>query len=144
MPVSSTTRNDDRTDLQRPAHPTRTRTSALLQVTAVLTLLVLAFQFVTAGALVSHPGASPDIHGAGAIVLHLITALTTVAAALHWRKRHTPAWPTVVAALVFVFSFVQAAIGDIGVMWLHVPGALVLTVGAVWLTAWSFSRSARR
>jgi hypothetical protein len=105
-----------------------------------LTLACLAFQFVTAGVLISRPGASADIHGGGAIVLHVLAGLTAVAAVVHWRKRHTGRWPSVIAALVFLFSFVQAAIGDSGVMWLHVPGALVLTVGAVWLTAWSFGR----
>lgn len=144
MPVSSTTQDGQRTDLQQPATGHRTRTLTVLQVLAVLSLLSLAFQFVTAGELVSHPNASPDIHGAGAIILHIITGLTTVAAAVHWRKRRTSLWPTAIAALVFVLSFVQAAIGDSGAMWAHVPGALVLTVGAVWVAAWSFGRSARR
>lgn len=110
----------------------------------MLSLVSLAFQFVTAGELVAHSGASPDVHGGGAIVLHVITGLTTLAAAMHWRKRHTAVWPALVAGLVFVFSFVQAALGDIGAMWAHVPGALVLTVGAVWVAAWSFGRAARR
>jgi len=135
-----------RTDTQHSAlHITgqQTRTLVAFQVLAVFSVLSLAFQFVTAGELVAHRGASTDVHGAGAIILHVITGLTAIAAGLHWRARRTHRWPMAVAALVFVFSFIQAAIGDLGVMWAHVPGALVLTVGAVWVAAWSFSRGAR-
>lgn len=121
----------------------RTRTLTALQVMSVLTLLSLAFQFVTAGELLTHHAVSPDMHGGGAIVLHVITGVTMVVAGLHWRKRATIPWPTIVAAAVFVLSFVQAAVGDEHMMWAHVPGSLVLTVGAVWVAAWSFSRGAR-
>jgi hypothetical protein len=67
-----------------------------------------------------------------------------IAAAAHWRIRRTSVWPTVVAVVVFLLSFVQAEIGDMGVMWAHVPCALVLTTGSVWVAAWSFGRGARR
>lgn len=122
----------------------RTRTLTALQVMSVLTLLSLAFQFVTAGELLTHRTVSPDVHGGGAIVLHVISGLTVVAAGLHWLKRATSLWPTVIAAAVFVLSFVQAAVGDERMMWAHVPGAMLLTVGAVWVAAWSFGRGARR
>lgn len=144
MPASSTTQYGQRTDLQDSTTGRKTASLIFLQVTAIASLLSLAFQFLTAGELVSHPHASPDVHGGGAIILHVLTGLTTLAAGMHWRKRGTSPWPTVVAALVFVLSFVQAEIGDSGVMWAHVPGALVLTVGAVWVAAWAFGRGARR
>jgi hypothetical protein len=31
-------------------------------------------------------------------------------------------------------------LGDAGNLSAHVPGALVLTVGTVWVTAWAFQR----
>jgi hypothetical protein len=40
-----------------------------------------------------------------------------------------------------VLTFVQAALGSSGSIAAHVPLALVLTVGTVWLAAWS-SRTA--
>jgi hypothetical protein len=45
-----------------------------------------------------------------------------------------------VAAAVFVAGFVQAALGSAGNMAAHVPGALVLVVGTVWVTAWALRR----
>lgn len=69
----------------------RTRTLTALQVMSVLTLLSLAFQFATAGQLLTHRAVSVDVHGGGAIVLHVISGLTVVAAGLHWLKRaHDP------------------------------------------------------
>jgi hypothetical protein len=46
----------------------------------------------------------------------------------------------VVSAVVFVAPFVQAAVGHAQNLSAHVPGALALTVGIVWVTAWAFSR----
>ncbi len=111
-----------------------------LRVAAAATVLVLAWQFVTAGELIGPDGGSDDLHAAGAIALH-VAALAAAAAALWLRQRTAgPLWPSVVAVAVFAASFVQAALGSSGVMAAHVPGALVLTVGSVWVLAWSLSR----
>ena len=122
-----------------PASRTTSLVTAL-RVTATLTVVVLAWQFVTAGSLVKPSGASPalDLHQAGAIVLHVVSGLTMIAAALLWRAG-AALWPTVVSALVFVLSFVQAYLGDGETLYLHVPGALVLTIGAVLVAGWAFS-----
>ena len=47
------------------------------------------------------------------------------------------AWPTVISALVFLLGLAQAYLGDIGVLSIHVPLAIALTVGTVWVLAWS-------
>lgn len=127
---------------------TSSATGALraVQVLALLSVLGLLFQFVTAGNLVGTgvTGSVEEIHGTGAIALHVLTGLTAVAAGLHWRATRGPLWPTVLAAVVFADSFVQAATGDGQTLALHVPGAMVLTVGSVWVLAWSFTRAASR
>ncbi|GAA4774594.1 hypothetical protein GCM10023200_03850 [Actinomycetospora chlora] len=129
------------------SHTATTRTAApaltALRVLAVLTVVVLAWQFVTAGSLVGPAGSedAEDLHATGAIVLHVVSGLAMIAAALVWRGG-AALWPVVVAALVFVLSFVQAYFGGGATLWIHVPGALVLTVGAVLVAAWSFSRGA--
>jgi hypothetical protein len=115
----------------------------MLQGTAVLTLLVLMWQFATAGQILSASDTARELHGTGAIALHVISAATMLSAAAHWWLRRAPVVPTILAALVFALSFVQAYLGESGALWLHVPGALVLTVGAVWVTAWSFTSGAR-
>jgi hypothetical protein len=108
-----------------------------LRVAAVLSLVVLAWQFVTAGALLPR-GGPLGLHAAGAIVLHVVLGLLTIAAVLWARSARGPWWPAVVAAVVFVLSFLQAYAGEHGVLALHVPCAMLLTVGTVWVAAWSF------
>jgi hypothetical protein len=114
-----------------------------LRAGAVLTLVSLAFQYVTAGQLFPR-GGPEELHAGGAIVLHVLSGLTAVAAVLLWRRAGVAAATPVLAVVVFVLTFVQAATGGRDTLWIHVPGAMVLTVGAVWVAVWSFSRSAAR
>ena len=117
-------------------------TLRVLQVLSALSVANLAFQFVTAGELFPD-GGPEELHATGAIVLHVLTGLTAVAAGLHWRVSRGPVWPTLLAAVVFVLSFVQAYFGGRETLYIHVPGALVLTIGAVWVLAWSFTHGSR-
>ena len=64
-----------------------------------------------------------------------------VAAALVWRTG-AEMWPIVLAGVVFVLCFVQAYVGSYGPLLVHVPGAMVLTLGSVLVAAWSFTRGA--
>ncbi len=124
---------------------TRTRDTAVAapptairfaQAATVLSVLVLLWQFFSAGQLVAGEDALGG-HGAGAIALHVSSALVLVATVLHGRQTRIW-WPAVLAAVVFLLTFVQAALGSSGDIALHVPVALVLTAGTVWLTAWAF------
>ena len=74
-----------------PTVPRSTGVVRAVQAAAALSVVVLLWQFVSAGRIIGE-SAGVDGHGAGAIVL-------------------------------------------------HVPGALVLTVGTVWVTAWAFRRA---
>jgi hypothetical protein len=123
--------------------PPDVRLRRALQVAAVLTLLSLAFQYVTAGQLFPRDGPE-ELHAGGAIVLHVLSGLTAVAAVLLWRRGGSSVRMAVLAGVVFVLTFVQAATGGRDTLWIHVPGALVVTVGAVWVAVWSFSRSTDR
>jgi hypothetical protein len=114
-----------------------------LRVTSVLAVLSVAFQFVTAGQLFPR-GGPEEVHAGGAIVLHVLTGLSAIAAVLLWRRGGPPARTAVLAVVVFVLTFVQAATGGRDTLWIHVPGAMVVTVGTVWLAVWSFTPAARR
>jgi hypothetical protein len=114
-----------------------------LQVTAVLTVLSVAFQYVTAGQLFPR-GGPEELHAGGAIVLHVLSGLTAIAAVLLWRRGAASVRLAVLAGVVFVLTFVQAATGGRDTLWIHVPGAMVVTVGAVWVAVWSFSRPTAR
>ncbi|MEO6881829.1 MAG: hypothetical protein ABI181_12900 [Mycobacteriaceae bacterium] len=120
---------------------TSSTTLRALQVSAVLAVVNLAWQFVTAGQLFPQQG-SDELHAGGAILLHVLTGVVAIAAWLHWRNTSGPGWPTVLAAVVFVLSFVQAYTGGYDTLWIHVPGAMVLTVGSVWVAVWAFSSRA--
>ena len=108
-----------------------------LQAVSVLSVLSLAWQFGTAGGMLGG-GGTEQLHGIGSIVVHVLTGLLTLAAIAYWRPMGGPLWPAVVSVLVFAASFVQAAYGARDGLIVHVPGAMVLTVGVVWVTAWSF------
>lgn len=108
-----------------------------LQVAAVLAVLTLAWQFATAGRLFVR-GGPQELHAAGAIAVHVLTGVVALAAIAYFRPLGGPLWPAVLSVLVFAASFVEAAYGARDALAVHVPGAMVLTVGAVWVAAWSF------
>jgi hypothetical protein len=115
-----------------------------LQVAAALTVLCILVQGVTAGQLLSQNEGALSLHGNGAIVMHVLTAVATIAAFLHWRATRGPLWPTVLSAVVFVGSFVQGYVGEAGVMSVHVPLAMLLSGCAVAVLVWSVLPVARR
>jgi hypothetical protein len=124
------------------AHSTTSKRTGVLrafQVFAALTVLALLIQYVTAGQLIgpAHSHTARELHETGAVVLHVLSGLTTVAAIALWHVRRSPLWPAFLSAIVFVLTFVQAYLGDDETLYLHVPGALVLSVGSVWLLTWS-------
>jgi hypothetical protein len=124
------------------AHPGSTLVRGL-EVTAVLSLLSVAFQFVTAGRL--FPTGGPEqLHASGAVALHVFSGLAALAAVLLWRSGGAPLGIAVLGVAVFVLTFVQASTGGRSSLWVHVPGAMVLTVGVSWLAVASLRRTGRR
>ena len=130
----------------RPDSAPDTRTSGLLtalRATAVLSTLNVLYQGATAGQVLMKGDAALEWHGGGAIALHVLTGLVTVAAVLWARAEGGPWWPAALSAVVFVATFVEAYFGEGSTLYIHVPLALILTVGTVWVTAWAFTASAR-
>ena len=114
----------------------QTSTIRPVQAAAALSLLVLCWQFISAGRMMTGEDAALG-HGAGAIALHAATGLLVLATGLHARRTRMW-WPAALAAGVFALTFAQAWLGSHGSIAVHIPLALVLTVGTVWLAAWSF------
>lgn len=103
-----------------------------LQVFAGLAVLNVLFQYVTAGQL--FPSGGPgELHAAGAIVLHVLSGVAAISAFFLWRQNRITLGLAALAAVVFAFTFVQAAIGGYESLYIHVPGAMLLTAGVVWL-----------
>jgi hypothetical protein len=121
--------------------PAAASTLRLVQAGAALSVLVLLWQSVTAGRLITL-GEALGGHRTGAIALHVATGILLIGTALYGRATRVW-WPAAVAAVTFLLTFLQAYLGSHDQIALHVPGALVITVGVVWLTSWAF-RSARR
>jgi predicted secreted protein len=130
-----------------PTHTTsRSSVSALtargplfaLRTLAMLSTLSVLFQGLTAGELLMRSHTARDLHETGAIVLHVLTGLTMVAAAVYWRATRAGLWTTVLAAVVFGVTFVQASFGHDRTLYIHVPLALLLLLGAAWVLAWSW------
>jgi hypothetical protein len=116
--------------------PVRGRATTL-RVTSALAVLAILWQGATAGGILLRSRESLEFHEAGAIGVHVLTGLVAIAAFARWRATRGPLWPMVVAVVVFAASFVQAALGRDETMWAHVPGALVLMLGATAVLVWA-------
>jgi hypothetical protein len=123
-----------------PASVTATRT---LRVLATLTVLMIVLQGASAGLILSRSRSAVSLHFNGAIVVHVVTGLTALVAFLVARRERGPWWPTVLAVVVFVVGFAQAAIGEAGMLAVHIPLAMLLLVGAATVMVWSFRPSPR-
>ncbi len=111
---------------------------AVLRVVATLSVLFIVAQGASAGGILSRVRVAEALHYDGAIVVHVLTGLTALAAVLITRQRRSHRWPAALAVVIFVLGFVQAAIGDAGILVVHVPLAMLLLVGAVFVMGWSF------
>ena len=113
------------------------------QVFAGLAVLNVLYQFITAGQL--FPSGGPEeAHAAGAIVLHVLSGLAAITAVLLWRKGALSVAGAALAVIVFGYTFLQAYWGGYSSLWIHIPGAMVLTVGVVWVLVVSLRVGARR
>ena len=114
----------------------------VLQVSTVLAALNVLFQFITAGRLFPD-GGPEELHAAGAIVLHVFSGIGALAALWLWRRHGAPLLLPALAVVVFAAGILQAAVGGRDTLWVHVPGAMVLTAGVVWLLVVVFRPLAR-
>jgi len=138
--VSSSTAST-RTASGRSAAPTGVL--RLFQGAAVLSVLVVVLQFLSAGQLLSGTSGAEGVHAGGAVALHVVQGLAVVAALVLQRATRGPVWPTALALLALAVGFVQAWTGDHTGLAVHVPGAVVTTVVTVWLAAWAFGGARR-
>lgn len=104
----------------------------VFQLFAALAVLVVLVQSITAGQL--FPQGGPEgAHAAGAIVLRVVSGLAAVAAVVLWRQSRLGLGTTLLAVVVFAYGFLQAVWGGPYSLWIHVPGAMVMAAGVVWL-----------
>ncbi len=124
------------------ATATATTTAAWgLRIASALSVVFIVLQGVTAGEILSRSRTALLLHAGGAIVVHVLTGLTVIAAFLVMRQASGPRWPLVLAVVVFIVGFIQAALGDAGILAVHVPLAMLLLIGAVMVMLSSFWRA---
>lgn len=110
----------------------------LARISALLTLGALTVLFTSAGQL-TQDGQGLDLHGSGAVAIHISTGvLASVMAVRTWLTR-TGYTPAVAAVVLFGLTFAQASLGSYMTLTMHVVGSLVVTLIAGWLTFWAFA-----
>jgi glucose dehydrogenase len=109
-----------------------------LRYLALLSTLNVIYQGATAGRVLMKSHEALALHEAGAVVIHVLTGLTMITAALLWRSSRGSLWPTALAAVVFVATFVQALTGHGTTLYIHVPLALLILLGSALLLSWSW------
>ncbi|MPQ99575.1 hypothetical protein GB931_16955 [Modestobacter sp. I12A-02628] len=72
------------------------------------------------------------------------SGVDTLAALYLWRQRRADLLLPGLAAAVFLAGLVQAAVDGRDTLGVHVPGALVLTAGVIWLVILVFRPLVRR
>jgi hypothetical protein len=112
-----------------------------LRVLATLSVLTFLYMGATAGEIFSQAQPWLYLHGIGAIALHVLTGLTAGAALLVQRSTGGSLVPVAIAGTVFVLTFVQALLGTLATLWMHIPLALILLLSLAWVVSWSFSRA---
>lgn len=122
--------------------PTEARPFLLVaRVLAVATIAVVVTLFGTAGRVVA-AHELVDVHGFAAIALHVTLGGLMVATAGLAYARRRGWWTSALAGVAFVYSFIQAALGEGATIGIHILGSLIVVFSTVWLTAWLFSASA--
>ena len=106
------------------------------RILALATLANVTVLFVSAGFIVEDNSAL-GIHGFGGIMLHIFTGLLAVSLSIRAWLSKTGLAQAGIAVVLFALTFPQAALGSYMTMPMHVTGALILTLLAAWLTAWT-------
>lgn len=114
----------------------------LVRALCLLNLAALGLLFVSAGFYIQD-FRGLDVHGLGALVLHVTSGLLAVALLLMVKAAKTGLVPALLALATFGLSFLQAAVGGSMTLAWHVSGALLLAVMLTWVTAWAFSSRRR-
>jgi hypothetical protein len=109
-----------------------------LRIFATLSTLNVLCQGITAGEVLMKNHGWLAFHEMGAVLVHVLTGLTAIAAVWHWRATRGSVWPTIVAVVLFIATFVQAEFGHGRTLYIHVPLALFILLAAACLVTWSF------
>ncbi|MFJ1758831.1 hypothetical protein ACIOD2_00860 [Amycolatopsis sp. NPDC088138] len=109
-----------------------------MRVAATGEVLLVLLQAATAGQLLEGVASARTLHGAGAIPVSVFAVAELVVAAVLWRRGPGPAWPVWASGALVVMTVVQAMLGGMGNVAVHVPFGVAVVVLASVLAAWSW------
>ena len=102
------------------------RSIKVIRWMAVVNLVLVALQPLSAGFFLSGYGRATAIHASVALALQVGTAIQAATAVLLWRRRRVPAWVAGLGLGLFVVMFLQVGFGYRKSFWLHVPLGVAL------------------
>lgn len=109
----------------------------LVRGLAILNLILVALQALSAGFFLSGDGRGVNAHAAGAIALQCGVLIQAVGAFASWRRRRLPGLVAGRCLGLLVVVFLEAGLGHSKQYWLHLPlgvlifGGLVRQVGSM-------------
>lgn len=109
-----------------------------LRVTATLHLITVLGQAIIAGRFVTGEVDLLSLHNLNASLVAGLVFFQLVAAILLWRPGRGAAWPLWVSALQLVLVGAQMALGELRLVALHIPLAMVILAMAATMTAWTW------
>jgi len=114
-----------------------TRGLTALRVLILLNGLAILAQALFAGLFLGGDKAMLDVHGTGALAVHVSGALLLIVAVLYWRPWRGSGFPALASLVLLLAGFVQSMTGGSGATSVHVPLGLAMFGLVVWLAVWS-------
>ncbi len=111
----------------------------VVRVAAIVLTALFVAQALTGGDYLVGNEDAMDLHGPGAITIHVIAGIQAIAAALLWWATRGPWWPAVLSAAVFGLSFLQARLGASDTLDAHIPLAMTLLIAVMLVLSWAWS-----
>ncbi|GAA1584818.1 MULTISPECIES: hypothetical protein [Kribbella] len=115
-----------------------------LRVTLVLHAILIAAQPIAAGYFLSgNVDAMTTVHATIGGSVWMIALLQTIVAACYTIAGRGRIWPAILSPVLVVAEFVQLTFGYLQNFAVHIPLGTAIVGTVLWMTVWSFRRSAR-
>jgi len=105
------------------------RSIKLIRRMAMINLVLVALQPLSAGLFLSGYGRATAVHALVGLALQVGAFIQAVTAVVLWRRRRVPAWVAGLGLGLFVMVFLQVGFGYRKSFWLHVPSASGCSAG---------------
>ncbi|MFD7158391.1 hypothetical protein ACFV9C_27590 [Kribbella sp. NPDC059898] len=116
-----------------------------LRGTLVLHAILIVAQPIAAGYFLSgNVDAMTDVHATIGGSVWMIAFLQTIIATFYTIVGRGKIWPAILSPLLVVAEFVQLTFGYLQNFAVHIPLGTAIVGTVLWMTVWSFRKSARQ